>query len=598
MGLPPADFDARNFATIQPDATHHSKPAPMQDARRDSNDSGERGWSKQSTGRGATSTSMSPANSKRASMAVKFGNEGQDDWRSRIAEIVSSNLFQNTTLFVIVLNGLWIGIDIEWNHPNLKGNDGKLPLEPTSTVVENCFCTYFTLEILVRLVCYRSLKHMVQDLWLLFDGVLVLFMVIETWILPIVELIVGISGGGILSQFSVLRLLRLTRLTRIMNSLPELLTLVKGIANAARAVFAVLCFLILIMYVFSIVFTGQLGDAKAPELKMEPYWERGDDPTGQELFGSIGDSMMTLFTRGTLGDNLAETLTAIKDLGGDWTCETDDDGNESCGRSGGSLWLMWVFILFMILSAFCILNMLVGILCEVIQSTAEEENEKNMLAELRFNIEESFRSIDVSGDDVVTYPEWNLMRNEETVRSCFLKLGIESEDLDLRLDQIGECLFGVLSKDRMIKKNLNGSTSLRLERTTSENEEEYGIKLEDFMNTLLETRPDAPASFLDVEIMRSRILATQQTFGTQLGAIEKVLTEVQKNLCGPDASLGATSEVPALLNEGSDETAQAADGHRDIVPEEWLQSLSNDVIFEELRERRLSKSDKAAIDLY
>jgi hypothetical protein len=334
---------------------------------------------------------------------------------------------------------------------------------------------------------------------------------------------------------------------------------------------------------------------------MEPYWERGDDPTGQELFGSIGDSMMTLFTRGTLGDNLAETLTAIKDLGGDWTCETDDEGNETCGRSGGSLWLMWLFVFFMILSAFCILNMLVGILCEVIQSTANEENEKSMLAELRFNIEESFRSIDVSGDDIVTFSEWKLMRNEESVRSCFLKLGIENDDLDLRLNQIGECLFGVLSKDRMIRKNVNGSTSLRLERTISQcapqEEEEYGIKLEDFLQTLLETRPDAPASFLDVEIMRSRTLATQQVFTTQLGNIEKVLTEVQKNSCGRDATLGTTSEVPAVLNEGGDGTAQTVDGHRDIVPEEWLQSLSNDVIFEELRERRLSKSDRAAIEI-
>eukprot|EP00971_Amphidinium_carterae_P311169 6184078-Amphidinium_carterae.1 len=31
------------------------------------------------------------------------------------------------------------------------------------------------------------------------------------------------------------------------------------------------------------------------------------------MFGSIGSSMMTLFTNGMLGDNLYQTMTAIKD---------------------------------------------------------------------------------------------------------------------------------------------------------------------------------------------------------------------------------------------------------------------------------------------
>ena len=31
--------------------------------------------------------------------------------------------------------------DVEWNHVTLMVN-GKLPLEPVSTVVENCFCCH------------------------------------------------------------------------------------------------------------------------------------------------------------------------------------------------------------------------------------------------------------------------------------------------------------------------------------------------------------------------------------------------------------------------------------------------------------------------
>merc|ERR1719223_941273 len=146
---------------------------------------------------------------------------------------------------------------------------------------------------------------------------LVLFMVIETWVLAIVALMVGGGTSGILAKFSALRLLRLLRLTRmarLMREVPELLTLVKGMVFATRAVSFILMFLVMCMYVFAIVFTAQLGDPDAPEHKYEtPYYDSDSDPTAQELFASIGSSMMTLFTRGVLGDNLAKTLQAIKD---------------------------------------------------------------------------------------------------------------------------------------------------------------------------------------------------------------------------------------------------------------------------------------------
>jgi len=597
MGLPPKEFDTRNFDSVQPmaDGTCPAKEetvvenhcgAPNTPTTLQMPD-----FQKKPSSRSSLSAGTKP--SKRVS--ERFGQEAPG-WQACLAELVSTNAFQNTTLFVIVLNGCWIGIDIEWNHPNLKEN-GKLPLEPASIVVENFFCVYFTMEIAFRLLAYRSISYMIRDMWLVFDGVLVLFMIIETWILPIVDLIAGGGGGGILSQFSVLRLLRLTRLTRIMNSLPELLTLVKGIANATRAVTAVMCFMVLIMYVFSIVFTGQLGDSDAPELKMDPYWERGDDPTGQELFGSIGDSMMTLFTRGTLGDNLAETLTAIKDAGGDWTCE-EVDGEQVCGRTGGPLWLMWVFIFYMVLSAFCILNMLVGILCEVIQSTANEEHEKAMLADLRHNIEDSFHHIDVSDDEIVTHAEWKVMRDEDTVRDCFLRLGIDRNDLDIRMDQIEECLFGVCARDRMMKKCPNPKgDALRLSRSHlntdhAEYDGQYGIKLEEFVQKILETRPDAPASFLDVEVLRSRALVDEARFNSQLDKIESALTEVRNNLDSSGAILDAPPKE-CSANEGTDGIPK----QRDQVSDEWLQSLSIDVLFEELRERRLAKASGKAVEI-
>jgi hypothetical protein len=528
--------------------------------------------------------------------SMRLGEVVEEDPRDKtpLGMFVNSNNFQNFTLFVIVLNGIWIGLDVEYNHPSLKKN-GALPLEPVSTIIEHLFCAYFSVEIIFRMVAFGSRN--LRDGWFLFDFVLVVFMVIETWVLVIIEAIFGGEGGGLLSKFSTLRLLRLTRLTRLMTSLPELLTLVRGMLNAARAVGAVLLFMVLLMYIFAIVFTAQLGDPDAPERKMDPYWVRDADPTGVELFGSMGDSMMSLFTRGLLGDNLAETLQAIKDRGGmaegDFSCEDPSDV-ETCERTGGALWLMWVFILFMIISAFCVLNMLVGILCEVIDGTAKDEMEQNNVLSLRSSIFDSFASVistmDTSGDDHITKNEWKAMRLNEAVRSAFVGIGVEEEFLDLRLDQMEEHLFGRIDKNKLLDQET------RWMPEDPDPDDSTGVPMDEFVGHILDVRPDVPASYLDLEILQMRAEKDERAFNAQCDRIENMIHERMNIkmdpvdcLRGDDAVVEPLSPMAAdaspievrteLPNNGTASTADA-----------WIQGLSTQFLFAELGHRAAVKS--------
>lgn len=540
-----------------------------------------------------------------------------------LGTFASSSNFQNFTLFVIVLNGLWIGVDVEWNHESLRKND-KLPLEPLSVIVEHAFCFYFTFEILVRIFAFG--KGNMKDPWFLFDFVLVLFMVIETWVMAIIEAIMGGGADGILSKFSCLRLLRLTRLTRIMTSLPELLTIVRGIVNATKSVTIVLLFMVLLMYVFAIVFTAQIGDPDAPEHDLEPYWVRDDDPTGVELFGTMFDSMMSLFTRGLLGDNLAETLVAIKDMGGAnaYACEMgeDDDGNpaETCTRSGGELWLMWVFILFMCLSAFCLLNMLVGVLCEVIAETAKEEDESNQISDLQMNIYDSFKAIDESGDNIISKTEWAHMRATESVRKSFLRIGVEENFMEIRLDQIEEHLFGRLDKHTLLLEDgwKPKKDQIEHDKTAAEG---GAIPLEEFFAQILEIRPDADASYLDLVILQTRAQRDEALFGAQLDHIERML---KRGLPCPESAIIGNTE--GYENPGENTTAvenmiltrphlAGLDNSTHFTPlkkdeelnngtspaaDPWLQGLSTDVLFAELIHRASlpDNSSHPAIDVY
>lgn len=455
---------------------------------------------------------------------------------SCFAKAAGSNRFQNTTLAIIVLNAIWIGIDVDWNHPVYReqavarGEKDKLPLEPFSTVVENLFCTYFTIELTIRFLAYKRKCDCRKDGWFVFDGLLVLFMVIETWVMAIVAAVMGGGSSGVLSKFSALRLLRLLRLTRmarLMREVPELLTLVKGMINATRAVSFILMFLVLCMYVFAIVFTAQLGNHKAPEnFYALRYWESDSDPTGLELFGSMGDSMMTLFTRGMLADNLAETLQAIKDRGGEIECDGEGEQGfeysaEVCERTGGSIMLMWAFILFMIISAFCLLNMLIGVLCEVIQDSAAQESEATQLSQLRHDMSHAFQTIDTSKDGLVTRTEWQSMRNQETVQASMSSLGVEEQHMEERLDQMEESLFGCEEDEEEPPPQSPDGIAREPSNALSRN----GLTFEAFIEKVVEIRPDTPASALDIEILRVRVEREEKMFNARLDFIEEALRD-------------------------------------------------------------------------
>lgn len=508
--------------------------------------------------------------------------------QSSLAQFVAGSQFQNTTLFVVVLNGIWIGIDVDLNHPSLE-KDGKLPLEPWATVVENLFCVYFTFEIVARIVAFGKRNLRDKSFW--FDFVLVAFMVIETWIMVIIEAIMGGGSSGVLAKFSILRLMRLSRLSRIMTSLPELLTLVRGIMNAAKAVTIVFVLMLVIMYVFAIVLTAQIGDPYAPEHTMDPYWVTDEDPTAIELFGSMGDSMMSLFTRGMLCDNFAETLQAIKDRGGEWVCH-DIDGEEACGREGGEVWLMWVFVTWMIISAMMLLNMLVGILCEVIDGTAKSEIAASQVSELREHIDIAFKQIDTSGDNIITPSEWKEMRCNKLVSASFGRLGFTSDHMEEFGAEIEERLFG--SKDEhLVSTPGDHSPGGKITHVKSSNGPaccagEKGIPMEEFVTNILDIRPDKDASYLDMYILQTTAERQEAQFNSQMDRIEDMLL----NRTPRSVSKLAANDLPntsAIVDVATKISVQAPPEASKLgtssAPDPWLQGLPTDVLFAELKHR-------------
>jgi hypothetical protein len=301
--------------------------------------------------------------------------------------IARHTVFDHFTLGVIGLNALWIGIDTDYNEASLV-----MDAEPGFQFVENFFCAYFFGEWVIRTGAFRKTRDSFRDGWYVFDGVLALLMVFETWVMTVVIVFASGDGGanterlGNASLLKLLRLLRLTRMARmarLMHVVPELMTLVKGMAVATRSVFFTLCLLIIFLYVFGVAFTL---------LCKGTY-------VGTVYFSSVSVSMNTLLLHGAL---LEECPTVINMAGEE------------------SFFLRALFLLFVLLASLTVMNMLVGVIVEVVSVVSAVEKETLRVTFFRQRMEEiiSEFSVDEDGNGQISKDEFmSLLENPEAARS-------------------------------------------------------------------------------------------------------------------------------------------------------------------------------------
>lgn len=191
----------------------------------------------------------------------------------------------------------------------------------------------------------------------MFDSVLVFMMVMETWVMTVILAIAGGGGSGGLGNASILRLLRLLRLSRLLRmlrSMPELMIMVKGMASAASSVLFTLLLLALTLYVFAIAFVQMTSDSAV----------------GQKYFSGVARAIYSLVLFGTFVDNISVVSSEI------WGITSD--GNTVLGI---------MFFLFVIMSALMVMNMLIGVLCEVVSAVSSVETERMNISYVKGKME-------------------------------------------------------------------------------------------------------------------------------------------------------------------------------------------------------------------
>lgn len=270
-------------------------------------------------------------------------------------------------------------------------------------IAENVFAFYFFTELVIRFAAFERKVNCFYDFWFVFDSLLVIQVVMETWTMYIVW---WISGGNIsfssgpMTLLKIVRLCRTARIVRLLRQFPELLVLIRGIGIAIRSVFFTLVLLIVLTYVFSIC------------LKI---MTESDPDINNEFFPTVWIGVKNMLL---------------------WAIVPDLEDKFGIITTTGFLSTM-MFTLFIFLVSLTMLNMLVGVLVEVIGVVSSVEREQLEINHMKEGLSQLLLQADNDCSGKVTIKEFvQLLKNRSAVQ--FLSsVGIDA----IALVDISEYLF-------------------------------------------------------------------------------------------------------------------------------------------------------------
>jgi voltage-gated sodium channel len=240
---------------------------------------------------------------------------------ARLRTIVEDPRTERMVMAFIIVNAVILGLE---TSKTVMASFG-----PLLAILDHIILGVFVVELTARIMVHRWAFF--RDPWSVFD-----FLVVGIALVPATE------------TFSVLRALRVLRVLRLITAVPSLKRVVAGLLAALPGMGSIVLLIGLIYYVFAVMATKLFGD---------------DNPN---LFGTLGDSLFTLFTVMTLEG---------------WTNDVAKPVMEHHPHG----WLF--FVIFIVVTTFMVLNLFIGVVVNAMQAEAikaeagEREAEREMIQE-------------------------------------------------------------------------------------------------------------------------------------------------------------------------------------------------------------------------
>ncbi|MCF6353880.1 MAG: ion transporter [Candidatus Polarisedimenticolaceae bacterium] len=228
--------------------------------------------------------------------------------QQRFITIRENKTFETFVIAIIVISALVIGAKTYAINPQVAF---------VFKILDIGITLIFLVEIIIRMIADQSLKKFFSKGWNIFD-----FIIVTASLIPVDESEMALLG----------RLLRIFRVLRLVSMIPELRVLLNAFVKAIPRMGYVSLLMFIFFYIYAAIGSIFFGKINT------------------ELWGNISISMLTLFRVATFEDwtdVMYETMEVYP--------------------------LSWIFYLtFIFIVAFVFLNMMIGIVLEVLQREHEQ----------------------------------------------------------------------------------------------------------------------------------------------------------------------------------------------------------------------------------
>eukprot|EP00931_Biecheleriopsis_adriatica_P057510 TRINITY_DN34129_c0_g1_i1.p1 TRINITY_DN34129_c0_g1~~TRINITY_DN34129_c0_g1_i1.p1 ORF type:complete len:695 (+),score=120.51 TRINITY_DN34129_c0_g1_i1:60-2144(+) len=337
--------------------------------------------------------------------------EGASDERGCLDRLVHSGYFEIASCFLIVVNALTIGLEVDWMiaHPGV---------DPFAFRIMNLFfLVAFSIELLLRVSAsglhFCSCRnHNIQ--WNIFDTMMVVTSIVE----EVLANLAFDSGAdiGALRLFRTLRLVRSFRIIRVFAFFRDLRVMLAGIMSSTRPLFWALVLLLCIMYLLAVCLLQFAG--------LE-FLAKSNDPPGGVLdaegeeYDLLKKHFQSLFVT-------IYTLSTTISGGLDWS-----DAAQPLFALGYPLGL--IFCTYIAFSVLCVLNIITGVFVENATKLSSQDEDMVILEQMESRkkwfagVKALFETADTEHTGFITLPQFRAKMKDVRMLAELRKIGVQVE---------------------------------------------------------------------------------------------------------------------------------------------------------------------------
>lgn len=355
--------------------------------------------------------SRSASKRRLSKLSLHMASEGLFGMQPWVERLVKHPVFDNFCGLMIVLNALCLALQANnfAMHPDRRCH--KL-----YSAFDLFFCIFFSVELLVRVLALKKKFFSSEDrYWNWFDSVVVFSSVLEEVLQRTVN---GASceetsrmGKGLtgLRILRICRIIRILRVVRVLHLFCELRVLLRSVVRCLIPLFWASIVLLVIQWCFSVYFVNISADFVASQLSDGARMDDKEIQTLHKYWGSFWQALYTLFL----------TVTG----GIDW-----GDASDSLLVTGYHS--MFLYIAYVALTTFAVLNVVTGVFVENARNTALHDRDvqvhEQLYSQRMYNksLLKIFDEVDVDCDGRVSQEDLERHLGDEKVSAYLSSLGL------------------------------------------------------------------------------------------------------------------------------------------------------------------------------